>query len=89
MTAKLKNEEHIERMMAASNIRNIDQVYQGFHSLPKPYKSPNGYEIKMWNKNGTITTPWYGERYVDVGEGLLDSSSPRLFLPEVRATLRS
>ena len=58
------HEEHIERMMAASNIRNIDQVYQGFHSLPKPYKSPNGYEIKMWNKNGTITTPWYGESYV-------------------------
>ena len=48
-----------------SYMGNMDQVLQGFHSLPKPYNEENGFEIKMWNLNGTITTPWFGEDYVD------------------------
>ena len=57
------HKEYVKMMVATSNIRNMDQVYQGFHSLPKPYKHENGFEIKMWNLNGSITTPWYGEDY--------------------------
>ena len=44
-------------------MRNLDQMYRGYHSLPKPYL--NGFEIRMWNLNGTITTPWYGGEFVE------------------------
>ena len=46
---------------------NLDQVPKGFHSLPKPYsyEKANSFEIKMWNLNGTINTPWYGGEYVE------------------------
>ena len=43
----------------------MDQVYQGFLSLPSPYNHVNHFEINMWNKNGTITTPWYQEDFVE------------------------
>ena len=46
-------------------MRYLDQIYQGFYSVPKPYKHANSLEIKMWNKNGTISTPWYGEDFVE------------------------
>ena len=57
------HKDYAKKMIAASNIRNMDQVYHGFYSLPKPYKHENGFEIKMWNWNGTITTPWFGEEF--------------------------
>ena len=59
------HKEYAKKMMAASNVRNVGQVYQGFHSLPKPNKQESGFEIKMWNRNGTYTTPWYGENYME------------------------
>ena len=43
---------------------NLDQVLKGFHSLPTPYNDENGLKIKMWNLNGTITTPWFGGDFV-------------------------
>ena len=52
------HKEYVKMMLATSNPRNLDQVYQGFHSLPKPFNDRNGFEIKMWNVNGTITSPW-------------------------------
>ena len=52
-------------MLATSNIGNMDQVYQGFQSLPTPSNHANGFEIKMWNINGTITTPWYQEAFME------------------------
>ena len=55
--------EYVKRMPAVSNLGNMDQVYQGYHSLPKPHH--NGFEIKKWNQNGTITTPWYGGEFVE------------------------
>ena len=51
-------------MLATTHMGNMDQVLHGFHSLPIPYNHGHGFEIKMWNLNGTITTPWYGEDYV-------------------------
>ena len=45
-------------MLAISNERNLPEVLQGVHSLPKPFNG-NGFKIKMWNVNGTITSPWF------------------------------
>ena len=55
--------EYVKRMFANFNLGNIDQVIQGYHTLPKPYV--NGFEIKMKSLNGTITTPWYGGDLVE------------------------
>ena len=53
------HKEHVARMLPISYMGNMGQVLQGFHSLPKPNNLANGFEIKMWNLNGTITTPWF------------------------------
>ena len=54
----------MSKMLPTSYMGNMDQVLEGFHSLPKPYKL-NGFEIKMWNLNGTITSPWYKGEFVE------------------------
>ena len=59
------HKEYVKTMVATSNLKNLDQVYRGFHSLPKPFNERNGFEIKMWNMNGTITTPWFGEDFLE------------------------
>ena len=59
------HKEYVKKMFPTSNMGNMDQVLQGFHSLPKHYNQENGFEIKMWNLNGTITTPWFGGEYVE------------------------
>ena len=48
---------YVKKMSVTSNMGNLDQIYQGFHSLPIPFNDANGLKIKMWNLNGTITTP--------------------------------
>ena len=57
--------EFVRKMNATLNMGNTEQVMKGFHSLPRPYKHVNGFEIHMWNLNGTITTPWFEEDYVE------------------------
>ena len=47
--------EYAKMISAISNRDIMDQVLQGFHSLPTTYN-----QIKMWDLNGTITTPWLG-----------------------------
>ena len=56
--------EYVKKMVAMSNLGNMDQVFQGYQSLPKAHKL-NSFEIKMWNLNGTITSPYYGEAFVN------------------------
>ena len=52
-------------MLTTSYMGESDQFLQGFYSLPIPYNSDNGILIKMWNLNGTITTPWFGEAFAE------------------------
>ena len=59
------HKDYIKKMLATSYMMNMNEVLQGFHSLPKPINHTNSFEIKMWNLNGTITTPWFGEDYVE------------------------
>ena len=49
-------------MLATANPSNLRQVYIGFQSNPKPYEA-GGLEVRMWNMNGTLQTPWYKEGY--------------------------
>ena len=55
--------DYVKKLLATSNLKNVYQVYQGYHSLPTPYH--NGFEIKMSNVNGTITTPMYHGEFED------------------------
>ena len=55
--------EYVKNMLATSHMGNVDQVLQGFHSLPTPFNHANGLKVNMWNLNGTITTPLFGRDY--------------------------
>ena len=60
------HEEYVNKMLATLQMGNIDEMLQGFHSRPIPHNNAeNGLKIKMWNLNGTITTPWFGGDYVE------------------------
>ena len=59
------HKEYVKKMLPTSNMGNMDQIYKGFNSLPKPHKYANGFEIRMWNLNGTITSPWFGGDFVE------------------------
>ena len=55
--------EYVKNISILTHMGNMDQVLQGFHALPKPYNP--GYQIKFWNNNGTITSPWFKGDYVE------------------------
>ena len=55
--------EYVKNMLATSHMGNMDQVLKGFHSLPTPFNHANGLKVKMWNLNGTITTPMFRGDY--------------------------
>ena len=57
--------KYLEKMFAISNTANMDQVHQGFLSLPTPYNIAKGLKINMSNLNGTITTPWFWEDFAE------------------------
>ena len=59
------HKKYAKTMLAHLHMGNMDQVLQGFHSLPTPYNNGNGLKINMWNLNGTIKTPWFGEDCVE------------------------
>ena len=54
--------EYIEKMLASANPDNIKKMFDGFQSIPKPYGG-SGFEIQMWDTNGTIETPWFRQPY--------------------------
>ena len=56
---------YVRDMLAISNLKNIDSVLHGFQSPPNSYKHKNAFETRMWNRNGSITTPWYGDDYAE------------------------
>ena len=61
------HKEYVKQMLAISNGLNMDPVFKGLQSLPKPDMSiyANAFKILMWSQNGTIATPWFGEHYVE------------------------
>ena len=58
------HKDYVKAMLATSSPENMIQLYQGYHSLPKPYNHGSGLEIKMWNLNGTFTAPWNEQDYL-------------------------
>ena len=53
--------DFIRSMVAAANSENIKQTFDGFQSVPISYAGNRGFEIRMWNNNGTWHTPGFGE----------------------------
>ena len=51
--------DYAKKMSVTLHMGNLDQVLQGFHSMPTPCNHAYNFKIKMWNLNGTITTPWF------------------------------
>ena len=52
----------IKTMLATVNPANRRHMYDGFQSIPKPFKR-NGFKIVTWNNFGKLSTPKYGEDY--------------------------
>ena len=55
------HEENIEYMVASANEENLEKIFRGFQTFPKPYST--GLKVKFWNDKGTIATPWFGQSY--------------------------
>ena len=53
--------EYITSMVTVVNPENIKQTIDGFQLVPRPIAENRGFEVLMWNNNGTWHTPWYGE----------------------------
>ena len=50
-----------DEMIAAANPGELEQMYNGYHSVPTPYS--NGYQIVVWNSSGTTSSAWSPPRY--------------------------
>jgi hypothetical protein len=59
---KPSHEGFLKAMQATANPSNLRQMYEGFQSTPKPGKD-GGLEVRMWNINGSIQSPRFGEKY--------------------------
>ena len=57
------HQKYIRDMIAATNLENLEQVYEGFQSAPKVFLE-SGFEIEvfMWKNADSIHTSWYGEK---------------------------
>ena len=55
--------EYIRTMVAVANPENMKQTVEGFQSVPRSFAGDKGFEIRMWNTNGTWHTPLFGEKY--------------------------
>lgn len=56
--------EYVKKILATPMAEDMNQLYQGFQSLPKPFKHGKGFEVKIWSTNGSIATPFYGKKIV-------------------------
>ena len=59
---KPSHNDFIRTMLAVVNQNNLRSMYQGFQSTPKSDQDA-GLVTRMWNKSGTLQTPWFQEEY--------------------------
>ena len=53
--------QHIIRtMLGMVSPGNVDQVYKGFQSFPRPYGG-SGFEVVMWNNSGIMQNVGFGD----------------------------
>ena len=57
------HQEYIRIMLAVANPENMKQTLEGFQSVPRPDVLNRGFEVRMWDNNGSWHTPWFGEEY--------------------------
>ena len=62
---KASHSEYVKSTLATPSSGDMDLVYQGFQSLPKPLNNGKSFQVKIWNTNGTISTPFYGKEFVE------------------------
>ena len=56
------HEEYIRLMESAANVVNLKAIYEGYQSVPRPTEHA-GLKVLMWNIEGSLETPWYGDDY--------------------------
>ena len=58
---KFQHQEYAEKMLAAANVDNLDLIYNGFQTTPRPFD--DGFEVRFRKSNGIIHSPLYSEEY--------------------------
>ena len=56
-----EHREYVEKMLAATNLGNLEEVYRGHQSIPRPYSG--SFRIETWDTTGSIHSPRYGEQW--------------------------
>ena len=57
------HQEYVRILVAVANLENMKQTLKGFQSVPTPYAGNRGFEISLWDNNGSWNTPGFGEEY--------------------------
>ena len=57
--------EYVKGILATQTAEDMDHAYERFQSLQQPNNLGKGFQVQVWNTNGTISTPFYGEEFVD------------------------
>ena len=58
---KPSHEEYIRIMVATANKDNLNDIFEGYQSIPEPYIGNSGFRTEAWRGNGSWHTPWYKE----------------------------
>ena len=58
---KPSHEEYIRIMVAAANKENLNDVYEGYQSIPEAFIGNSGFRTEVWRTKGSWHTPWYKE----------------------------
>ena len=56
--------EYVKGILATQTAEDMDHAYERFQSLQQPNNLGKGFQVQIWNTNGTISTPFYGEEFV-------------------------
>ena len=54
---------YIEEMLALVTTFNIQSMYDGYQTVPKPYGSSKGFQITFETTNGMLKTPRFGDAF--------------------------
>ena len=53
--------DYVAALVATANAENLDKVFQGFQSFPRP--NIVGFGSSMWDINGSVHSPGFGGRF--------------------------
>ena len=59
---EIDHTNYVTTITALTNDKNIREIYNGLQTVPK-HVGKHGFEVKVSNIAGEISTPWFGEQF--------------------------